>query len=115
MPSLTVDERRCQRSRYTSQALRYWLAAVARRQAVASLVLADEAGLLIAASSDGPEADEVAATAPLRAPPSGGPQAVQTVTVHQTPLLLCVRGPLARQRAALDEARAGIDRILAGV
>lgn len=112
MPAVTVDERRCRRSRYTSQALRYWLAAVARRQAVASLVLADQAGLLIAASSDGLEADEVAATAPLGRPPSGGPVAVQTVTVHQAPLFLCVRGPVPRQRAALDEARAGIARIL---
>ena len=60
-----VPERRRKRSSFSGLALHYWLAAVARRKHLWGLVLADSAGLLVAASMKGEEAEEVAALAPL--------------------------------------------------
>ncbi len=58
-------ERRRKRSNYKALALRYYLASVARRHRVVAMVIADAAGLLVAGSLTGPEAEELAAVAPL--------------------------------------------------
>jgi len=116
-------ERRRKRSNYTSLALQYWLAAVARRSQLFALVLADPAGLLIASSLRGPEAEELAAVAPLIARPDEKgesvqargeiPIVIQKLDVDRSTLFLCAVGERQSSRAGLRSATAGVRRILA--
>lgn len=116
-------ERRRKRSDYTALALRYWLAAVAQRTRVVALVVGDSAGLLVASSLRGPEADELAAVAPLlmRADHRGEtplsrhhlPLEVERLSVDDSSLYVCAVGDKANCGRSLHQARAGVERILA--
>jgi|GEM_PF-1702135 hypothetical protein len=127
MPILV--ERRRRRSGYPSLALHYWLAEIARQNDLFALVLADSAGLLIGASLRGPEADELAAIAPLIAredhPASyegdaGSrrrrptvPVTVECVAVEGDSMYLCAVGEAEQSQEGLSEASDGVHRILA--
>jgi hypothetical protein len=115
-----VPERRRKRSSFAGLALHYWLSAVARRKHLWGLVLADSAGLLVAASIKGTEAEEVAALAPLlvqgRRPTTDMPDT--PVVVHQLYLdqslfYLCAVGDSTRSLEGARLAADGIKRILA--
>jgi hypothetical protein len=117
-----LAERRRKRSSFAGLALQYWLAAVARRRKIAALVLADSAGLLVAASFRGPEAEELAALAPLMARsgscdgvldrPVDLPFVVYPVRVDRSSLYLCAVGGDPGGEAVLRLAEGGIQRIL---
>lgn len=57
-------ERRVNRSNQLSTALRYQLDASARRARFSSMVLAEDQGLVVAASGNDPESEEIAALSP---------------------------------------------------
>lgn len=115
--------RRRKRSNYTALSLQYWLAAVARRTRTFALVLADTAGLLIASTLHGPEAEELAALAPLLARGHtstasvsaryGVPVSVNPITVDGMPMLLCAVGEDETREPAMVQAVDGVSRILA--
>jgi len=115
-------ERRRKRSSFTALALQYWLNAVAQRKKLMALVLADSAGLLVAASFRGPEAEELAALAPLLARP-GQPLAaleeapslpleIRPMHIERASLYLCAVGDLTRTGDGLRVAETGVHRIL---
>lgn len=115
-------ERRRKRSSYFSLALQYWLSAVAQRKRQMAMVLADSAGLLVASSFKGPEAEELAAMAPLLSAP-GGPDApltdaprlpyqVHRMAIDRTSLFLCAVGDRPGRDEALRLAESGVRRIL---
>jgi len=116
-------ERRTKRSTFTSWALRYYLASVARRNQVVAMVVADTAGLLVAGSMRGPEAEELAAVTPLlmREASDGRtlvqrhdlPMSIERVPVEGESVYLCAVGDTSRCSSSLDEARKGVERILA--
>jgi hypothetical protein len=115
-------ERRRKRSNYVGLALQYYLAAVAKRSQLFALVLADPCGLLVASSLRGPEAEELAAVAPLIARPDEQgetvqeraeiPIVIQRLDVEQSSLFLCAVGERQSSRAGLRSAAAGVRRIL---
>ncbi|MCC6748276.1 MAG: hypothetical protein IT371_11495 [Deltaproteobacteria bacterium] len=113
-------ERRRKRTSYYALALHYWLAAEAARFRMFGLVLADAAGLLVASSFRGPEAEELAALAPLlvrnggdgKRPVPGAPLSVQRLTVDGSTLYLCAVGRPLPTAGSLDDAAQGIHRIL---
>lgn len=117
-----LTERRRKRSSFAGLALQYWLGAVARQNRLMALVLADSAGLLIASSFRGPEAEELAAMAPLLARP-GQPGApleeaprlpleIQPLRIDRTSLYLCAIGERGRIGDGLKKAAGGVRRIL---
>jgi len=114
-PMLFVERRR-KRSSFWGLALQYWLGAVSRRTKLVGLVLADSAGLLVASSLRGPEAEELAAMAPLVARPRETasprlPMSVKRITIDRSQLYLCAVGGSNHERG-LQLAENGIQRIL---
>ena len=114
-----TGERRRKRSSFSGLALQYWLGAVAQRKQLMALVLADSAGLLVAASFRGPEAEELAAIAPLLARPGDPLDSVPSVPVEirplridRTSLYLCAVGDRRRTADGLSLAVHGVERIL---
>lgn len=115
-------ERRRKRSSYTCLSLQYWLNAVAQRKRLMALVLADSAGLLVASSFRGPEAEELAAMAPLLANPGHPtapldsvpemPLAIKPMCIDRTSLFLCAVGEQHRSKEGLNLAAGGVQRIL---
>lgn len=115
-------ERRRKRSSFTALALQYWLNAVAQRNKLMALVLADSAGLLVAASFRGPEAEELAALAPLVASPGRQlaaleeapslPMEIRPMSIDRASLYLCAVGDLTRTGDGLRIAEGGVQRIL---
>ncbi|MCB9556203.1 MAG: hypothetical protein H6707_08890 [Deltaproteobacteria bacterium] len=108
-------ERRRRRSSFAGLALRYWFAAIAKRTRLFGLVLADSAGFLVASNLRGPEAEELAAIAPLLGRPSQQaevPVSVVSVRVEEVCLYLCAIGDESPRNAALRLAEGGVQRIL---
>jgi len=115
-------ERRRKRSSYVGLALQYWLSSVAQRKRLMALVVADSAGLLVAASFQGPEAEELAALAPLLARPGQPgapldeapelPMEIRQMQVDCSSLYLCAIGDLRSTSDGLRLAESGIQRIL---
>jgi hypothetical protein len=118
-----VCERRRKRSSFSGLALQYWLAAIAQRDRLFALVVADSAGLLVAASMKGPEAEELAAIAPLLVRPmsdgpSGSdhprvPMVIRKMRLDQASLFLCAVGNQEKSQTSLRMAEDGVRRILA--
>lgn len=117
------SERRRKRSNFAGLALQYWLSAIAQRQGMQGMVLADSAGLLVAASIRGDAAEEMAALAPLLARAEGDPMLLDGLThdspvqvhrlqVDRTQLFLCVLGDSRRSASGADLATRGVQRIL---
>jgi hypothetical protein len=116
-------ERRRKRSNYAGLALQYYLASVARQKQLFALVVADPSGLLVASSFRGPEAEELAAVAPLIARPDEGGESVQErgeipivihkLSVEHASLFLCAVGDKERSRQGLRTVAGGVRRILA--
>lgn len=117
-----VPERRRKRSNFAGLALQYWLASIARRQGLFALVLADSAGLLVASNLRGPEAEELAALAPLLARPEERaparqvepelPVQVLPLTIDRARLYLCAVGDRHRAGEGARTAVGGVERIL---
>lgn len=115
-------ERRRKRSTYKALALQYWMASVARRNRVVAMILADTSGLLVAGSMKGPEAEELAAVAPLlmRENEQGEtvadrhrlPMSIDRLDVAGNSLYLCAVGEGERCRQGIGQVRNGIERIL---
>jgi hypothetical protein len=118
----TMDERRKRRSDYKDLALESWLDAVAQRNTVPLLLVADGAGLLVASSRDFDDIDELAALSATLECRAGSVDSTvyMGVTmwasqVEGAPerLIVLSHGDETRVRAALQEAAIGITRILA--
>jgi len=119
-----MRERRIRRSSQTGEALHYQLEHVAKEQDLVALVLADASGLLVAASRSGPEAEELAAVAPIAARRAAVcprnpvaeerylPCAVGQIMVDDVPLYLLAVGERRRARMAIASASFGVRRIL---
>jgi len=117
------SERRRKRSSFAGLALQYWLNAVAQRKRLMAIVLADSAGLVVASSFKGPEAEELAALAPLLAR-SGErdavleasipdlPLKIEPMKIDRTALYLCAVGAPDRMGTGLRLAKGGVQRIL---
>ena len=111
-------ERRRKRSGFTALALKYWFSAVAQRTRVFGLVLADSAGLLVASNLPKPEAEELAAVAPLLQRPTTVPSQVEVpmtikpVMIGRTQLFLCVIGARDTRTSGASLAETGVHRIL---
>ena len=112
-------DRRQKRSEYTCVALSYWLDAIAERETLTSVVLADSSGLVIAASNPSEEAEDVAAVAAIQA--AGGsvdlPFDEANLQIHPIDfgydlVLLCSTGEPERSTASLEIAEHGVRRIL---
>ena len=119
MPEL--PDRRKHRSRAPLIALRYQLEAVRRDAQLEALVLADDAGCLIAASGDSSICEEIAAHAPLlldRDAPSGFPgfstSRTRAFELKGSSALLCAHGGnVSNWEAWFGKAQSGCLRILA--
>jgi len=117
-----MNERRKDRSRFKDVALQTWLDAVAQRQKIDGIVVADAIGLLVAGGLDLPLAEEMAATAARRTLPGDKEvtfvdaaersTVIRSLTWNDELLYVSARGDLTRGRAAIEEAISGIDRIL---
>ena len=119
-----MRERRIRRSSMTGEALHYQLESVAKEQELVALVLADSAGILVAANRAGPEAEELAAVAPIAARRASLcpknpvaeerylPCAVGQLTVDDVPLFLLAVGDRRKARMAIASACFGVRRIL---
>ncbi|MBI4951881.1 MAG: hypothetical protein HY908_07585 [Myxococcales bacterium] len=120
---MSTTERRTKRSNVPGLALQHWLAAVAEREGLFGLVLADDSGLLIGASLPDAEAAELAALAPGLAPPTDDgarldkwyqtQMLIEPVEIDRSRLWLWALGDRARGRASLPVAARGVRRILA--
>ncbi len=119
-----MAERRKTHSTFKDRSLEQWLAAVAERNAISALTVADEHGLLVASCLPSAEAERMAASAARHASrdaehtvadDEGMTIVIQRFAWEGERLLVCARGDEAHCRAALGEALAGIDRILGGV
>lgn len=118
-------ERRRKRSSYYGLSLKYWLSSIASQQRLFALVLADTGGLLVASSLVGPEAEELAAVAPLLARPdeTGAslsarrdvPVVVHKVLLEGSSLYLCAVGGKQQSQRSVRLAEGGVRRILAEV
>lgn len=116
-------ERRRKRSSYIGLSLHYWLQAIAQQHRLMALILADSAGLLVAASARGPEIEELAAVTPLLARNDDQgrnvvqrrnlPMAIASVPVDKLPFFLCAVGNTEENETSVNEAMAGVLRILA--
>ena len=121
-----IMDRRNERSDNMKSALEFQLAASVRRGEFDSIVLADDAGLVVAAAGAGVEQDAMAALSPRLAGKgllwhgqlSSG-EAAQTLTVkpfvsQDGPLYLCARGGILRLVSEeLHQSSRGVCRILA--
>ena len=118
----TIEERRTRRSPVQPTALRYQLEHTRERGTFEALVLADDAGLVLAAAGERGLCEELGAIAPLmgrspmgmRLPPllRGGEVAIRPVQLHGQELYIaCIGGNVARD-ALLTHSTAGIERIL---
>jgi hypothetical protein len=115
-------DRRRKRSNYTALSLHYWLAAIAERTPAFAYVLADPTGLLVASSIRGPEAEELAAVAPILARPDangiqvakryGVPMCIEEIEIDGMQMLLCAVGDREACRTALPQVADGVGRIL---
>jgi len=114
-------ERRRKRSSFAGLALQYWLNSIAQKKHLFALVVSDSAGLLIASSLHGPEAEELAAVAPLLARPGENgvqlehpeiPVVIHKLQVDRSSLYLCAVGDRARGRESIRLAASGVRRIL---
>lgn len=116
------QERRRKRSEQAGLALKYLLAAVAARTNMLGLVLADENGLVVAASLSLENAEPIAALAPFRAgrvrvpahrlPRPPVPIATMTLDLDGTTLYLCGLGGPEIDTRELEETAIGVVRIL---
>ena len=118
----TIEERRQRRSKQQPTALRYQLEHTRERGRFEALVLADDAGLVLAAAGDRGLCEELGAIAPLmgrsplgmRLPPllRGGEVAIRPMSLHGQDLdVACLGGNVARD-ALLTHSTSGIERIL---
>ena len=105
------SERRRERSAFVGPALELWLSAIAQRNELAKVVLADAQGLLVAASHRGADANALAARAPL-AVQREDETTVDHFEIEDERVYLCVVGEGERCTSAISEARAGIKRIM---
>ena len=106
-------------------ALQYWLSSVSNRQQLYGLVLADACGLVVASSQKCPQAEEMAAMAPLmKGMCEGDAQSSQTsaeaMSIHQmmveeTRLYVCAVGDQQRGQEGAEMAASGVERILAEI
>ena len=108
-------DRRVARSYFTDKALGAWLGAVTRRNGAEAMVVADDDGLLIGGNIEGEEAEELAAVA-AGSPGDefhGRPLTVRRHAWQGETLYIAALGDRAAANAGIDEARTGVDRILA--
>jgi hypothetical protein len=116
-------ERRTRRSNDTMTALHYQLALARQEGGFDAMVLADEAGCLVAGAGAWPTCEMLAAYAPLLGSASPGaaaalgdalssPLEVAQLTVDGSRVLLCARGGGAARAPSLERAAAGCQRIL---
>lgn len=118
-----LEERRQRRSDERHIALRYQLEHARDRGGLEALVLADDAGLVVAQSGDYALCAELAAIAPLLAksilgmplPPllRGGDIAVRPIRLHGQELYLASLGGGVARDALLSRSTHGVKRILA--
>lgn len=118
-------ERRRKRSSYKALALQYWLSSVARQNRIVALVIADTSGMLVAGSLKGPEAEELAALAPLlaREDENGNtitmrhrlPMAIAEAEIDGATYYLCAVGKSNGCDHGLGQATRGINRILSEI
>ena len=102
------ERRRTARRGFDGKHLRDWLKAVAARNSIESMVVADRQGLLVV--GHGKDAEEVAALAPLRRADRGPIEVKETAGPY--PVLVCVRDCGKRAETAVHEAAPGVRRIL---
>jgi Arc/MetJ-type ribon-helix-helix transcriptional regulator len=118
-----MQERRRNRSSLIRVALQYWLSAVAQKKLLTVVALADSAGLLIAANINSPEAEELAAMAPLvarsrarnEATPAFLPHVSKVIVplrIDDCSLYLCAIGKEDASFEGVRSAEEGIRRIL---
>ena len=114
-------ERRRKRSSFAGLALQYWLSSIVQKKRLFALVVSDSAGLLIASSLHGPEAEELAAVAPLLGRPGEDgvqldrpdiPMVVHKLEVDRSSLYLCAVGDRIRGKESIRLAASGVRRIL---
>ncbi len=116
-------ERRRRRSNFVGLALQYLLSSMARQRKLFGMVLADEAGLVVASSKDCPDAEEMAAIAPLMessiactvATPLTEETAlsIHRLRVEQTKLYICAMGHHERSKRGAEGAASAVQLILA--
>lgn len=125
-PSNARSERRRRRSDDPITALHYQLSEVRRLASFDAVVLADDAGCLVAGAGAWPVCEELAAYAPLLDKHDGLRSVVSArvalvaaqaeklaFEVEGQQVWLCGRGGAGSRGAALERARAGVSRILA--
>jgi hypothetical protein len=127
-----IENRRRQRSNDPLIALHYQLAHARQESQLEAIVVADDAGVVVAGAGAWAACEELAAYAPLLVRealsepqvrgPSGAPSRVaemraqvdiQQVAVEGQTVLVCARGG-ARRTATLSRAAKGVARILRG-
>lgn len=127
-----MENRRRQRSTDPLIALHYQLAHVRQENQLDAIVVADDAGLVVAGAGAWAACEELAAYAPLLArsarsdlDPHGGDAAsrvaemraqvaIQPVAVDGQTVLICARGG-GKRPSKLDRAASGVERILRSV
>jgi hypothetical protein len=115
-------ERRKVRSEFAGEALHLWLRAVNGKQGLRALVLADDSGMLVASSFVGPEAEELAALAPIFDPTGASPtpptdlsllpMIVHPIQIDDTAMFLCAVGDEDCCEEGARAAETGVRRIL---
>ena len=118
---MVLPERRRRRSSFAGLALQYLFKAIARRQGLEGLVLADTAGLVVATNLPDADAEEVAALAPLMVRSAGleydwywgAPLVIEQIEVDGYPFYLCALGANLQAVQGAHEAAGAVDRILA--
>jgi hypothetical protein len=118
-----LDERRLRRSPEAFVALRYQLEHAREQGGLEALVLADDDGLVVAASGDSSLCAELGAIAPLMVrsimglpmPPllRGAEVAVRPIRIHGRELYLVSMGGGTARDALLTHSITGVHRILA--
>jgi predicted regulator of Ras-like GTPase activity (Roadblock/LC7/MglB family) len=125
MKNTMATERRHQRSGYSSEALRFQLAACCNDGEISAMVIADSDGLLLASSGDGSACEEVAArmavvgckinefSGTLLGPGESWDVQMAKLRVEDSELLVCAVGGSAEQRRKqISRGAAGAMRIL---
>jgi hypothetical protein len=121
MPNHAAVERRTRRSNDTMTALHYQLALVRQEGGFEAVVLADDAGCLVAGAGAWPTCEMLAAYAPLlhsavpcavEALAETGPVEVAQLTVDGIRVILCARGGGQARGPSLERAASGCQRIL---
>ena len=118
---MVLPERRRKRSSFAGLALQYLFNAIARRQGLQGIVLADTSGLVVATNVKMADAEEVAAMAPLMVKSAGleydwywgAPLVIRQVEVEGEPFYLCALGANMPAMQGASEAAGALDRILA--